>query len=447
MTAPPCSATTASAKGPLAEPHGQGGADRGADREARTGVPAAVPPDGPRRIRCVHFLGAVRFELGGVIRSVLDLCTVLAARGHEVTLLAGDGSDIPPAWPRAAAGERVPAGARLPAAVAVGGTGAAGLLNRSSLARAAKVLDTAGVLHLHGPWEPANLQLARLARRRGVPYVVTVHGMLDDWSMSQKPWKKRLFHALVGGRYLRGAARIHCTAGAELEQARQWFGRRSGAAAVIPYIVDLSPYRSLPGPDVARAAYPEAAAPEPKVLFLSRVHPKKGVEVLIRAAALLRDQGSPVRLLVAGPGEPRYLDRLRGMARDLGLEGSVTLLGLVTGVEKTSLYQAADVFVLPTSQENFGLVLVESLACGTPVITTRGTDIWQEMRDAGARVVAAEAGPMAAAIREVLSDRPSSRATGEQGRRWVFNHLDPDRIIGRYEAMYAEAMTAGAGPR
>jgi glycosyltransferase involved in cell wall biosynthesis len=115
----------------------------------------------------------------------------------------------------------------------------------------------------------------------------------------------------------------------------------------------------------------------------------------------------------------------------------VRFLGFVSGVEKVSLYQAADVLVLPTSQENWGFVLVESLACGTPVVTTKGVDIWPELQSSGgALIVPAEARAMAEAVGGLLSDPARRRAMGEIGRRWVFETLGADRVARGYEAMY-----------
>jgi glycosyltransferase involved in cell wall biosynthesis len=298
----------------------------------------------------------------------------------------------------------------------------------------------ADILHLHGPWTGSNPQWAAAARASGVPYVVSVHGMLDDWSMAQKRLKKRLYLALAGNRLLAGADRVHCTAKAELDQARRWLPRDNGV--ILPYVFDLGAYASTPGAELARQRFPASGNDGWKLLFLSRLHPKKGVEVLIDAAAELRRRGRALTVLIAGPGEPQYVTALGERAARAGLADSVHFLGMVRGAEKLSLYEAADVFVLPTSQENFGLVLVEALACRTPVVTTRGVDIWQELQTAGAEIAAAaEPRAIADRIEAVMLDAvPNSR--GERGRRWVMEHLDPFRVAGEYAAMYQSAIDA-----
>jgi glycosyltransferase involved in cell wall biosynthesis len=383
-------------------------------------------------VNILHYLPTIRLAEGGVVRAVLDVCTLLARRGHGVTLACWDPADAPASW---AAPE--PKGGS-PAILRVDRPGRGGLLGRGAQARLAEAIGRADVVHLHTPWDPANLQIARIARRLGKPYILSVHGMLDDWSMAQKALKKRLFMAAFARRLLNGAAAVHCTAEAEKMQAARWFD--GSRAVVVPLVFDLSEFRNLPGPELARGAYPAAAGAEPKVLFLSRLHPKKGAEVLLRAGALLRAGGMPVTLLLAGSGEPEYVEGLKRLASELGLAEHAHFLGLVVGPMKVSLFQAADLFILPTSQENFGFVFPESLACRTPVVTTKGVDIWPELIESGGAVIC-EATPEAIAegSRPLLADPVRLRSMGERGRAWVLDALDSERVSARFEAMYARA--------
>jgi glycosyltransferase involved in cell wall biosynthesis len=275
----------------------------------------------------------------------------------------------------------------------------------------------------------------------GLPYVLTVHGMLDDWSMAQKPLKKRLYLALAGRRLLEKAAVVHCTARGELDQARQWFPNGNGFVA--PYIFDLSPFRDLPGPELARRSIATVAEDVPAILFLSRLHYKKQPEVLIDAAAILRDEGRRFQVLFAGTGEPAYEERLAARVREHRLEDVVHFLGLVLGEQKVSLYQAADVFSLPTSQENFGFVLAEALAACTPVVTTKGTDIWPELEaSGGALLTAGDAPSTARGIATLLDDPERARRMGRVGREWVLRTLDPDAVGRRFESIYEGARSA-----
>lgn len=376
----------------------------------------------------VHYLPTIRLAEGGVVRAVLDICSLLARRGHRITLACWDPVDAPPAWSADQA--------RSPRVVTIDRPGRFGLLAKPALARLDPLIAEADVVHLHTPWDPANLQIARLARRRGKPYILSVHGMLDDWSMAQKGLKKRIFLALFARRLLNGAAAVHCTAEAERTQASKCFN--GSRAKVVPLVFDLSDFRTLPGPYAARTAFPITSCDDGKLLFLSRLHPKKGAEVFLRAGALLQNRGVHVQLLLAGTGEKEYTAGLKRLSEELGVGERTHFLGLVVGSAKVSLFQAADVFILPTSQENFGFVFPEALACRTPVVTTRGVDIWPELEASGGAVIANRTPEaIADAAEGLLKDPARRREMGERGRDWVLSALDNDRVSERFEAMYA----------
>lgn len=300
------------------------------------------------------------------------------------------------------------------------------------------VLRQADVVHLHAPWVVANVQIARIARGLGKPYLLTVHGMLDDWSMSQRTLKKRIFLMLFARKLLNQAATVHCTASAELKQASKWFS--NPRTTVLPYLVDLKPFEILPGPALARSTFHELQTTDPIILFLSRIHEKKGVDLLIYAAEVLRNRGQAGRFLIAGTGDPSYVAFLKSKITELNMENRIFLIGLAKGESKISLYQTAAVFVLPTSQENFGLVLIESLACGTPVITTRGVDIWEELAGAGGIIVDRTPSALADAIARALASTDES--VGAAGRAWVFESLDPERLSDAYVSRYRSLIEA-----
>lgn len=373
-----------------------------------------------RTLRLVYYHRYMRLEDGGVVRAVLDWCRVLAARGHNVTLVTCDPQDVPETWREQRAGCPRLLVSRCPGADP----------------RVRACIQHADALHIHELWDPRNLGVTALARRLGVPYLITLHGVLDDWSMRQKRLKKQLYMSFAGRRLLDAAARVHCAAEGELTQARRRLGR--SPTIVLPLLVDLAPYVELPGPDLARRTFELPCGDGPLVLFLSRLHHKKGLELLLQAAAALRRQGVAVRLLVAGTGTPRYEESLRRLAAQCGLDGHVHFLGLVAGASKYSLYQLADVLVLPTSQENFGLVLIEALACGTPVVTTKGVDIWPALQSAGAAIVEPTSEAIAVAIRSLMTDPTRLAELRREGRRWVLREFDLERLAGAYEQLFED---------
>lgn len=391
----------------------------------------------------LHYVESTDARMGGVPRFVLDASRVMASRGHPSTILTLDATDTPAEWLQPHDGATLPSVTQLPRPALMGK-----LFGPRQLRAIRASLRTADVLHLHCVWSPSTFQIAAAARQMGIPYVVSLHGMLDDWCMEQRSLKKKAFMALGGRHLLEKAARIHSTAQAELDQSSRWFPR--GTAEIIPYLMDLEPYRALPGADAARARFPFLNDGEPNILFLSRLHYKKGCEHLLQAAAEHAQSGKPGKFIFAGTGDNDYIASLVNLSASLGIADRVHFIGQVTGRDKLSLYEAADCFVLPTSQENFGLVLVEAMMCRTPIITTKGVDIWKDVLASGAAMIVPQTGAaLAQAVGAMLGDKAALATMGELAREWVFDTYSEDTLIGRFEALYRSSAAGGkpAAPR
>ncbi|GDX98258.1 hypothetical protein LBMAG48_06620 [Phycisphaerae bacterium] len=400
--------------------------------------------------RITHFVDSTDLRGGGVPRVVLDIAGTLSKAGRPSIIMTCETLDTPAAWlanskpssepgpidPMIPAVYKLAANARMKSAIA-----------DSGMLDVVEIIRRSDVVHLHCVWSVANLQIANLCRILGVPYVLTTHGMLDDWSMKQGELKKLAYLRLGGRAMMEAAAFVLCTAAGEIDQSHKRFPRGNGR--VLTYIIDLEPYRELPGEDLARQQFPQIAQAkergEPIVLFLSRLHYKKGCDLLIKAAKRALDRGIAATYVFAGTGDERYINGLKELATTLGISDRVHFVGMVKGQVKVSLYEASDLFVLPTSQENFGLVLIESMACNTPVVTTRGTDIWKDIESSQAGVIVDQTD---AAIADQLcllfSDKSRLRELGRGARDWVFENYDETLIVGKYVALYEEAARSSA---
>lgn len=390
-------------------------------------------------LRILHVHRNLRLAKGGVVRFVIDLAQALS-REHDVSVVSPDISDVPDEWKREPAGGVSAGGAsRGPRCVVMDSPSLPmDVLSAGAIAKVLPLIEWCDVAHFHGAWMPMNIQIATQCRRLGKAYVASPHGMLDDWCMSQARLKKRIFHALAGAKFFANAGAVHCTAQAELDQSSAWFPRALGV--VIPPLVELSAYRALPGAELWRERARSGTPDSPIVLFLSRLHPKKRPDILIEAAAMLRERGIAATFVLAGPGDESYVASLRERARALKVDDLVELPGLVTGDLKLSLYQSASVFALPTSQENFGLVLAEAMACSTPVVTTRGVDIWPELESSGGAIVTeAGASAFADAIGLLLTDQAKRHSMSVAARSHIFSWLDEASVLARYVEMYTRA--------
>lgn len=224
------------------------------------------------------------------------------------------------------------------------------------------------LFHGNGLWQYPVHAMASAARKRKIPYIISTHGMLEPWSMTQGSLKKKLAMNLFQKHDLQHVDVIHCTAQMEAESIRTMGFKRP--IAIIPNGVDEQEF----------LVKTSVKSNGPKtMLFLSRVHHKKGLEMLIKAFSRMDDKvKSEWILIIAGPGDPEYINSLKELINSYGVSEQIQWKGEVYGEERKSLFREADLFVLPTFSENFGIVVAEALASGIPVITTKGAP-WEDL--------------------------------------------------------------------
>lgn len=388
-------------------------------------------------MKIAHYILRYWLSDGGPIRAITDLSNACAAKGHEVTLITTDDKEAPASWKANSGGTFAPGTPRIKLVPSPGLP--LGLFGGAQKKEVRAAIAACDVLHLHGVWVPSALQCANIAQQLRKPYVLSVRGMLDDWCMAQQPAKKRVYLSLGARRMLEKAKWVHCTAEFEFEQARKWFPK--GRGRVIPNLMELKSFTAMPGRDLAREKFPLLKNDLPSVLFLSRVHVKKGIELLLEASAKLRASGLDHNVFIAGDGDAAYMETLKAQAAKLNLADRVQFLGMVVGKEKLSLFEACQLFVLPTFQENFGFVFYEALGAAMPLITTPEVDTWPELKSSGgALIVERDVDKYVAAMRELLSDPARCRSMGAAGRAWLFENNDPAKLVTRYEDMYASAV-------
>lgn len=282
------------------------------------------------------------------------------------------------------------------------------------------------IVHIHGMWSFPGTWGALAARRVGVPYVASPQGMLGEWAMQFRAYKKIPYWYAVERQTVKRAAWIHFATEEEQRQARRWIGETK--SRVIPLGLDLEEFAVLPPRGEFRDPHgiPEGG---PLLAFLGRIHPIKGLDVLLRALVRVRGEVPDVMLAIAGPDEDGHGIRLRRLAQDLGVEGRVRWLGTIAEQAKPGFLVDADLFVLPSFSENFGLAAVEAMAVGCPVVIGSGVSIAPQVEAYGAGwVVPTEPQALSSAIIVALRDRDARHAAGKAGQRLVAEWYDGETV-------------------
>ncbi len=246
------------------------------------------------------------------------------------------------------------------------------------------------VVVVRGVWQYHSFGSWRALRGGSVPYAVFTHGMLDPWFKRRYPvkhLKKALYWKLVEHRVLRDAAAVLFTCEEERVLAGQCFRPYQCNQLVVNYGTSAPPGEAAAQREVFLREYPRLSGKR-LALFMSRIHHKKGCDLLIRAFAQVCREFPECHLVIAGPDLDGWGSELRSVAQQLGIADRLTWSGMLSGDMKWGAFRAAEVFVLPSHSENFGIVVAEAMACGVPVLISDKVNIWREVQQAGAGVVA-----------------------------------------------------------
>jgi len=293
------------------------------------------------------------------------------------------------------------------------------------------------VLHIHGVFSVSTIVASRAAARRGVPYVITPHGMLDRWALSQKRLRKRAYLHWVGQPIFARAAAAHALTPRELTDIRHQ--GMSTPTFVLPNGIDATQLNEADSRRF-RDTFPPARDRD-IVLFLGRLHQKKGIDVLIDAFAAAWPARRRPLLVVAGPGSPDFRGNLERRATLRDLHNDILFTGELTGELKVAALKACDVFVLPSRSEGFSVSILEALAAGKPVVVTTSCN-FPEIASAEAGVVIPpdDIRALRDALVNVMADATGRHEMGTRARRLVASRYDAGLLATQLRAVYRDIL-------
>lgn len=357
-------------------------------------------------MRVLHVIPSVEERSGGPATAIVPMCRALQQEGVEVLLVTTD------------AGLRNCAGGGdhngVPAIVFPSQLGESFKYSRPLTSWLHSNIHEFSVAHIHAVFNHSSVAAAHVCRKGGIPYIVRPLGTLEPWSMSQKPVRKRLFWQVSGKGMLRRAAAVHYTTDAEKLSTERLLGLNHGR--VIALGIETN---STPAPVELTQHFPEFAN-EPYVLVLSRLHRKKGLDILIDAflALIENPKFAHWRLVIAGDGPPDYVLKLKGMVAASAHTDRVAFTGWLDGAKKDALLSSASLLVLPSYQENFGLCVLEALSHSVPVLVSPHVNLAREIVLANAGWIATvNKDSLITRLAEALGDHEERARRGRAGKQ------------------------------
>ncbi len=368
------------------------------------------------RILCVTGYYKPAHVYGGPVRSVSALCESLAQAGATVTVLTTNANgksqclEVPTNQAVTLEGVQVtyypviwPVAAWWPFYSPGLGRACRDLVRRYDL------------VYLPATWTYAMWVGARAAQEASIPYVVSPRGSFMRWAMTQKSLKKRLYLALIERQLINGAAAIHLTSIMEQAQQEKWGFKPP--PVIVPNGIDAKRFESLP----ARGALRQRLGISPDIslaLFVGRLHREKRIDLVVEAFVRVARDIENASLLLVGPDEDGSGEQARSQIRRAGLADRVHFMGLLTGVDLMRAYADADLLLLLSHRENFGMVVVEAMAAGLPVLLSEEVGLAPEVERAGAGfIVPAQAKEVAEAWRQLINDPGLRHKMGSAGRQ------------------------------
>ncbi len=332
---------------------------------------------GTKRVKWLHVLPTVDPRSGGPIEGVRNLGRHLTGIGHRVEIVSLDApsepfiKDFP--FPVHALGPSI---------------GRYRYCRRLVpwLRQHGREFD---IVIVNGIWQYSSFGAARALRGSDTPYFVFTHGMLDPWFKQTYPLKhlkKWLYWPWGDYRVLRDAKAVLFTCEEERRLARKSFWLYRAREKVVGYGIGLPPQAKESLRERFLTQFAELRGRR-ILLFLSRIHPKKGCDILIRAFARIAAGQPEVSLVMAGPDSKQWMPELKRLASELGVADRIFWPGMLQGELKWGAFYASEAFILPSHQENFGIAVAEALGCGLPVLISDKVNIWREIRDDRAGLV------------------------------------------------------------
>ncbi|MBD2449093.1 glycosyltransferase [Nostoc sp. FACHB-152] len=292
--------------------------------------------------------------------------------------------------------------------------------------------------HIHALFSPISSAAAMVCHQQNLPYILRPLGTLDPADLQKKKQLKKLYVELIERRNLAGAAAIHFTSDQEAKISAR-FGTKT-QDLVLP--LGVKPTQK----NYQSAIRSQLGIPEdiPLVLFMSRIDPKKGLNLLIPALEKLLDKEYKFHFVLAGtnPQDPDYEQKIKSQIENSRLRSHTTITGFVTGELKASLLQAADLFVLPSYYENFGIAVAEAMVAGIPVVISDQVHIWQQVSDSESGWVGAtDVSALLELLQQALQNPQERQRRGINAQKYALEHFSWDAIARQMIQAYQQILT------
>lgn len=389
-------------------------------------------------MKILHVIPSLSPRQGGPPKACVEMAQAVAARGHQVDIFTTDHDgphsrlDVPIGMPVEKGGVNI----YYFRAEVLRGWPCVSLGLWRALRDRVPEYD---IVHEHSFYHFDSMVSGYYCRKYGVPYLIRTAGTLNPFIFKRHRYRKALLEWLYERRNLRHAAAVHFSNDEEMRLARKlvYFDR----GVVAPNGLHLEEYTKLPVAGTFRRAFPEVGDKK-IILFFGRINFLKGLDLLVPAFARIARERGDVHLVLAGPDNEGYAKKVKTWVRNEGMEERVTFTGMLQGELKLALLRESEMLVVPSYGENFGIAVIEAMACSLPVLISNKINICHEVKAADAgMVVECDVTQITDAMHTVLDDPVRAAEMGHRGRRLVEERYSWPRVAEKLEGIYQSLLT------
>lgn len=290
------------------------------------------------------------------------------------------------------------------------------------------------LIHIHELWHYPHYAGYKAAKNANRPFIVSIHGGLEPWCLKHKAFKKRIYSIFIQKKILKEASGIHVNTQREIKNILNFVENKN--IFVVPNGIKLEEFRILPNKEIVENLYPEIKNKK-IILFLGRIHPIKGLDILAKAFSKVLEKKRDIQLMIAGPGNSSYKLQIVKILKEENALNNTTFTGMLMGDIKLAALNKADIFILPSYSEGFSIAILEAMASRIPVIITKNCNFDEVEKIEAGKVINANVNELSNAIIELLDNPELCRKMGDRGKIFVDEQYSWDKIadmmINEYE--------------
>jgi len=298
------------------------------------------------------------------------------------------------------------------------------------------------IIHIHEIWHYPNYVASWAAKRAGKPYVITIHGALDPWCLGYKSFKKKIYASLIQKRILKEASIIHAITDEEVKQIKNFVTNNN--ITMIPNGINPEDFENLPSRKELEKLYPELIGKK-VLLFLGRIHPVKGLDLLTKAFGIVARERDDVCLLIAGPDSDGYRIQIEKLLESEGALNKTIFTGMLNGQKKLIALGGADICVVPSYSEVRSIVALEAMICKLPVIITKQCNFQEVAENRAGIIIESDTKQLVGALNKLLDNPKLCKEMGENGRRLVLENFTWDKIANKMIEIYEDILNRKGG--